>query len=100
MIIEEIILLCLGEPKRLQEYISQDIDLIKYVKEKYYYLFGLILKLSSNRPELVEGSKSLTKEKVLELLKIKRPDLYTVIQTDEGWAWWAKQDFSQFFTLI
>lgn len=100
MIIEEIILLCLGEPKRLQEYISQDIDLIKYVKEKYYYLFGLILKLSSNRPELVEGSKSLTKEKVLELLRIKRPDLYAVLQTPEGQVWWAKQDFSQFFTLI
>ena len=100
MIIEEIILLCLGEPIRLQEYITQDIDLIKYVKEKYYYLFGLILKLSSNRPELVEESKSLTKERVLELLRIKRPDLYVILQTPEGLAWWEKQDFSQFFTLI
>jgi len=100
MIIEEIILLCLGEPKRLQEYISQDIDLIKHVKGKYYYLFALILKLSSSRPELTEEAKSLTKEKVLELLKTKRPDLYTIIQTPEGMAWWERQDFQQFSTII
>ena len=100
MVIEEIILLCLGEPQRLQEYIAQDIDLVKYVKGKYYYLFALILKLSSSRPELTEEAKSLTKEKVLELLKTKRPDLYTVIQTPEGRAWWEKQDFQRFSTII
>ena len=100
MIIEEIILLCLGEPKRLQEYITTDTDLVKYAKEKYYYLFALILKLSSSRPELTEEAKSLTKEKVLELLKTRRPDLYTVIQTPEGQAWWEKQDLQRFSTII
>ena len=100
MVIEEIILLCLGEPKRLQEYIVQDIDLVKYIKEKYYYLFGLILKLASNRPALAEESKSLTKEKILELLKTRRPDLYTILQTPEGQAWWEKQDFQRFSTII
>ena len=100
MIIEEIILLCLGSQVRLEEYIAQDIDLVNYVKEKYYYLFGLILKLASNRPELAEETKSLTKEKVLELLRTRRPDLYTILQTPEGWAWWEKQDFQQFCTII
>jgi len=100
MVIEEIILLCLGEPKRLQEYISQDTDLVKYIKEKYYYLFGLILKLSSSRPELTEEAKSLTKEKILGLLKTRRPDLYTILQTPEGLAWWEKQDFQRFSTII
>ena len=100
MIIEEIILLCLKEPQRLQEYIAQDTDLVKYVKEKYYYLFGLILKLASNRPSLAEETKSLTKEKILELLKTRRPDLYTILQTPEGQAWWEKQDFQRFSTII
>jgi hypothetical protein len=85
---------------RAKEFIAQDIDLVKYIKEKYYYLFGLILKLASNRPELIKEAKALTKEKILELLKTRRPDLYTVLQTPEGQAWWEKQDFQQFFTII
>jgi len=100
MIIEEIILLCLGSQMRAKEFITQDIDFVKYLKKKYYYLFGLILKLASNRPELIEEAKVLTKEKILELLRIKRPDIYTVLQTPEGRIWWEKQDFSQLFTII
>lgn len=100
MVIEEIILLCLGSQMRTKELIAQDIDFVKYLKEKYYYLFGLILKLASNRPELVEEAKTLTKEKILELLRTRRPDLYTAIQTPEGKIWWEKQDFGQFFTVI
>lgn len=99
-IIQEFIIFCLGSKERLLEYIKNDVNLAKYTKEKYYYLIALAMKFISPRPELIEEAKLITPEKVLELLKAKRPDLYEVLITEEGKLWFQKQDFSQFFTLI
>lgn len=99
-IIQESIVLCLGSRERLLEYIKEDTNLSKYVKERYYYLIALAMKFISPRPELIEEAKLITPEKVLELLKTKRPDLYEVLITEEGKNWFQKQDFSQFFVLI
>jgi len=100
-LVEQIILLCLGEPKRLKEYVDNNIDLVKYVKEKYFYLFGLIIKITSSRPELIEEAKSINNERILNLLKEHRPDLFVVITTyPKGIEWFNNQSFENFLKLI
>jgi len=99
-IIQEAIFLCLGSSDRLKFYIANQVDLAKYVKEKYYFFVALAIKFISPRPELIEEARLITAEKILESLKIKRPDLYEVLITEEGRAWFEKQDFSKFFSLV
>lgn len=100
-ILEQVILLCLGKPERLREYIDTDTDLVKYIKEKYFYLFGLAVKVTSSRPKLIEEAKAINNESILRLLKEKRPDLYTVLTTHpNGMGWLNAQRFQDLFTLI
>jgi len=99
-IIQEVIFLCLGSSDRLKFYIANQVDLAKYVKEKYYFIIALVIKFISPRPELIEEARLITAEKILESLKIKRPDLYEVLITEEGRIWFEKQDLSQFFAII
>lgn len=100
-ILEQIILLCLGKPERLREYIDTDTDLVRYIKEKYFYLFGLAVKITSSRPELIEEAKVINNESILKLLKEKRPDLYAVITSHpNGMEWLNAQRFQDLLTLV
>ena len=100
-ILEQIILLCCGSKERLKAYIDQNTDLATYCKEKYFYLFGLVIKISSSRPELIEEAKVINHERILNLLKEHRPELYVVITTyPKGLEWFNNQNFSNFIKLI
>lgn len=94
---EEIFLKCFGSKERLMQYIAQDIDLAQYVKNRYSMWIALAVGFLSNRSNLLNELKSITKQDILDLLKRKRPDLYQVLQTEEGKRWFQKQNFSKFF---
>ncbi len=96
-LIEEIFLKCLGSAEKLKQYISQDIDLINYIKTKYGVLIGLAAGFLANRKDLLNELKSITHGDILEFLKRRRPDLYQILQTEEGKNWFKKQKFENFF---
>ena len=99
--LEQVILLCLGTPERLREYIDTDTDLVKYIKEKYFYLFGLAVKIIPSKPRLIEDAKAINNESILKLFEERRPDLYTVLTTHpNGLEWFNAQRFQDLFTLI
>lgn len=100
MLLPDIIIFCLGKKERLREYISQDVNLSSYVKQKHPYYIALAHLIALKQPGLAEQAKTLSHESVLELIKVRRPDLYSVIATPEGKKWfYNKVKFEEFVKL-
>jgi hypothetical protein len=84
---------------KLKLFIKNNVNLIQFVKEKYYYLYPVAVKIATARPKLIEEAKKLTHQEILEIIKAKRSDIYEILNTEEGKKWFFSQDFSKFFVI-
>jgi len=91
---EDLFLRCLGSPERLKEYIANDTDLRAYVGEKYPHFIAIAKLISGHNFNLKQEIEQLNYERILEILKRRRPDLYVVI-VPEGLEWLKKQKWNQ-----
>lgn len=83
--------------ERVKELIEKDLDLVEYVKSKYGIWIRIAIGFLAGKPHLLQQLKNITTSDLLEIIKETRPDIYKVLETDEGKKWVEKQDLSKFF---
>lgn len=93
MTFESLLLRCLGSASRLEQYIDGNVDLAEYVKARHPFYVELARTFAS--PNMVQEARLTDHQKVLEILRWRRPDLYNVlISRKNGLGWLKAQNFS------
>lgn len=94
--LEDLFLQCMGKPERLRQYIQADTDLYTYINKTYPNFVAFAKILARIRPDLKQEASKVTHDDMLDLLRRRRPDLYTIV-ISEGMSWFKKQKWDHLF---
>ena len=99
ILIEQLILNFLPDKNFFEYCIQSNVNIVQYLKKKYSIGIGIGIGFLMKRPDLLNKIKSINKDEVLNLVRLKKPDVYAVLNTPRGKVWWAHQNIKKMFEV-
>ncbi len=96
--IEEIFLSYLGSKERLVWYLENNVNLIEYLKQMnsvHLIIANVVIGLIPKKRR-IELAEEFNSKKIIELLKLNKPDLYATLLKHPNGINWLKQQVKLF----